>query len=66
MCKGFILGNNELSQEEDFARLPKWIRSQERFQEFLTSFDEASFADPGKGTASREEFADRLYLVLKD
>ncbi|OPY00404.1 MAG: hypothetical protein A4E60_02321 [Syntrophorhabdus sp. PtaB.Bin047] len=65
-CKGFILGNNDFSQEEDFSRLLKWVRGQERLQELLASFDEASFAGTGKGQASREEFADRLFLILKD
>lgn len=64
-CKGFILGNNDFSGEEDFSRLLSWVKGQKQFQEFLAHFKELDFKDPGKGLSSRDRFADELYLSLK-
>ena len=64
-CKGFILGNNDFSVEEDFSRLLDWAKGQERFKELLTRFNESDFRDTGKGPSARENLADELYLLLK-
>ncbi len=64
-CKGFILGNNDFTVEEDFSRLMDWVKGQKQLQEFLGRFNEADFKDAGKGQASRNRFADELYILLK-
>jgi len=64
-CKGFILGNNDFSGEEDFSRLLDRVKNQEHLQEFLARFNERHFADIDKGPSSREDFANQLYLFLK-
>jgi len=64
-CKGFILGNNDFSVEEDFSRLLSWAQGQERFRELLARFNEHDFKDTGKGPSVRNGFADELYLILK-
>jgi len=33
-CKGFILGNNDFSTDEDFTKLWKWATAQEYFNVF--------------------------------
>ena len=64
-CKGFILGNNDFSVEEDFSRLLDWVNGQKRFQKLLARFSEPDFKDAGKGQSARDKFADELYLFLK-
>lgn len=64
-CKGFILGNNDFSVEEDFSRLLDWVKGQGRFQELLAGFDELDLKDTGKGQAARDRFADELYRQLR-
>ena len=64
-CKGFILGNNDFSQEEDFSKLLDWARKQEDLREFLGPFNEQNFTDVEKGPSSREYFANQLYLLLR-
>ncbi|MBP1748137.1 MAG: hypothetical protein H6Q52_676 [Deltaproteobacteria bacterium] len=64
-CKGFILGNNDFSVEEDFSRLLNWVKGQEQFQELLVRFNELDLKDAGKGQSTRDKFADELYLFLK-
>lgn len=64
-CKGFILGNNDFSVEEDFLRLLGWVKGQGTFQELLARFNEPDFIDTGKGPSARNTFADELYLLLK-
>ncbi len=64
-CKGFILGNNDFSQEEDFSRLLTWVTNQEQLREFRARFDERNFTDAGNGPSSREDFANQLCLLLK-
>jgi hypothetical protein len=64
-CKGFILGNNDFSVEEDFLRLLNWAQGQERIQGLLAGFNELDFKDTGKGPSVRNSFADELYLLLK-
>lgn len=64
-CKGFILGNNDFSQEEDFAKLYKWSREQEKLKTILDSFNENDLYDRVKGTFYRERFADSIYDFFK-
>ncbi len=64
-CKGFILGNNDFSQEEDFLRLWKRAKEKEDLQEFVAAFNEQDFTDRNKGLMCREKFADELYARLK-
>ena len=64
-CKGFILGNNDFSVEEDFLRLLAWVQGQGRFQELLARFNELDFKDTEKGPLVRNSFADELCLLLK-
>ncbi len=64
-CKGFILGNNDFSVEEDFSRLLNWVKGQKHFRDFLARFNELDFKGSGKGQSSRDTFADELYLFLK-
>ena len=63
-CKGFILGNNDFSVEEDFSRLLGWVKGQKQFQELLAHFNETDFNDAGKGQLARDKFADELYHFL--
>lgn len=64
-CKGFILGNNDFSVEEDFARLLNWARGEERFKELLARFSELDLKDGKMGPSARNSFADELCLLLK-
>ena len=64
-CKGFILGNNDFSVEEDFSRLLAWVKGQERFQGLVARFNESDFTDIAKGPSARDSFADELYILLK-
>ncbi|HVN96801.1 MAG TPA: hypothetical protein VMT62_10250 [Syntrophorhabdaceae bacterium] len=64
-CKGFILGNNDFSQEEDFSRLLSWVRKQDHLRDFLIHFHEGDFADRDKGSSARERFATQLYRLLR-
>ena len=65
-CKGFILGNNDFSVEEDFVRLLAWVQGQERFKELLARLNEPDLKDAWKGPSARNSFADELYLLLKE
>jgi hypothetical protein len=63
-CKGFILGNNDFSIEEDFMRLWKWAKAQEYLKDLISQFDEAGFKDPAGGRANRDRLADTLYEFI--
>lgn len=63
-CKGFILGNNDFSVEEDFLRLLGWVKKQDNLQQFLASYNENDLLGSDKGNA-RDGFADRLCATLK-
>jgi len=63
-CKGFILGNNDFSQEEDFMRLLAWVRNQEHLRQFAASFNEKELTGALNGP-TREDFVNRLYGLLK-
>ncbi|HOJ43237.1 MAG TPA: hypothetical protein PK800_03880, partial [Syntrophorhabdaceae bacterium] len=60
-CKGFILGNNDFSQEEDFMRLYNWAKTQKSLKEIIEKYDEENFHDSKDGKFYREMFADRVY-----
>lgn len=64
-CKGFILGNNDFSQEEDFMRLFNWAKKQKALEKLIDSFDEKDFHDREKGEFYREKFADTVYAFFK-
>ncbi|MGD0229592.1 MAG: hypothetical protein ABSC19_04430 [Syntrophorhabdales bacterium] len=64
-CKGFILGNNDFSEEEDFGRLWNRAKGKTFLKEFLSRFREESFHDRDHGRAWRDRFADELYGLLK-
>lgn len=64
-CKGFILGNNDFSQEEDFMRLLGWAKDQKALKRILNAFDEKDFFDKEHGKFYREKFADSVYEFLK-
>jgi hypothetical protein len=65
-CKGFILGNNDFSVEEDFGRLFVWAEEQDYLTELVRSFEGRDFADSSQGSLYRNEFADALYEFLKN
>lgn len=64
-CKGFILGNNDFSQEEDFMRLYSWVKEQEALKELVDNYNEKDFHDPEKGKTYREGFVDSVYNFFK-
>ncbi|HOP85725.1 MAG TPA: hypothetical protein PLM71_11710 [Syntrophorhabdaceae bacterium] len=64
-CKGFILGNNDFSQEEDFMRLYTWAKTQKVLKETIEKYDEQNFHDKENGKFYREKFADSVYTIFK-
>ncbi|MCX8111367.1 MAG: hypothetical protein N3D15_08990 [Syntrophorhabdaceae bacterium] len=64
-CKGFILGNNDFTIEEDFQRLWQWAKGQKDMEDLIARFNEASFKDKEEGTTYRNKFADAVYDYLK-
>ncbi|HOJ71969.1 MAG TPA: hypothetical protein PK864_08585 [Syntrophorhabdaceae bacterium] len=65
-CKGFILGNNDFTTEEDFQRLWIWAKEQKNMADIVAKFDEASFKGSEAGINNRDMFADAVYTRLKD
>ncbi len=64
-CKGFILGNNDFSQEEDFMRLFNWAKGQEKLKKITEEYNEEDFKDPERGKTYRERFANSIYDFFK-
>ncbi|HOV89579.1 MAG TPA: hypothetical protein PKW07_02585 [Syntrophorhabdaceae bacterium] len=64
-CKGFILGNNDFSQEEDFMRLFNWAKDQEKLKKITEEYNEGDFRDPERGKLYRERFANSIYDFFK-
>ncbi|MCX7965040.1 MAG: hypothetical protein N2596_00245 [Syntrophorhabdaceae bacterium] len=65
-CKGFILGNNDFSQEEDFIRLYNWAKGQEKLKQILKDFSEQDLFDREKGAHFREKFASNIYAFFNE
>lgn len=63
-CKGFILGNNDFSNYEDFQRLWIWAKDQKDIADIVAKFDEASFKDNEAGIRYRNMFADAVYNYI--
>ncbi len=64
-CKGFILGNNDFSQEEDFMRLYNWAKDQEKLKKITEEYNEGDFHGPERGRLYRERFANSIYDFFK-
>lgn len=60
-CKGFILGNNDFSKAEDFAKLWKWAGK----QDFLADPVARLSKGLNDGSTTRDRAADELYELLK-
>jgi len=64
-CKGFILGNNDFSQEEDFIKLYNWAKTQNTLKKIIDEYEEQNFHDQENGKFYREKFADSVYGIFK-
>jgi hypothetical protein len=60
-CKGFILGSNDFSMEEDFAKLWEWALE----QDFLADTVARLSKGLDDGSVNKDGAADELYEVLK-